>query len=240
MPLVIFSNLEEKDKAKAIEKLIAGSTPSQDFFLMVVLSILMATFGLILDSITVVIGSMLIAPILYPILGLSLGIIMSDFKLIGRALMTLIKSLVFGVFLAALATLFFATRGETIYTEALQTIQPSLLYVSISIIAGLAASFAFLKPQLNEILPGVAISVAILPPMAAIGIGIGDLNWAVISASLSLLAINIAGVVFASMLIFSLMNLYAKRHIATETAKVEDKKIKDDVEEAKQDQEKNK
>lgn len=93
MNITLFTELTEKEKAQAIEDLIYNASPRQDFFLMVVLSVLMATFGLLLNSPAVIIGSMLVAPILFPILGLSMGIVMVDSQLIGRSIGTLLKSM---------------------------------------------------------------------------------------------------------------------------------------------------
>ena len=70
------NTLSDEDKSKAVEKLITDSTPDFDFFLLMTLSMLMATFGLLIDSAAVVIGSMLIAPLLSPIFSFSLGIVM--------------------------------------------------------------------------------------------------------------------------------------------------------------------
>ncbi|MBU2109726.1 TIGR00341 family protein [Patescibacteria group bacterium] len=225
MKINIFNNLTEKEKTDAVEGLIKNSTPHQDFFMMVIFSILMATFGLLLDSPAVVIGSMLIAPILYPILSLSLGIVMSDQKLITRALFTILKSAGLGIAAAIIITLFLSDQGSELTSEIIARTYPSLLYIAVAVIAGLAVSFALIKPQLNETLPGIAVSVAIIPPLAVIGIGIAKLNWAVISGSFLLLLINILGIVFASMIIFSLMNLYVKKKVAQEVAKKEDKKL---------------
>ena len=88
MVLVLFNNLTENDKSVAVEHLIKSSTPSQDFFLMIILSVLTATFGLLLNNVAVIIGSMLIAPMLYPFLSLSLGVTMSDAGLISRSFYT--------------------------------------------------------------------------------------------------------------------------------------------------------
>ena len=225
MKINIFNNLTEKEKTDAVEGLIKNSTPHQDFFMMVIFSILMATFGLLLDSPAVVIGSMLIAPILYPILSLSLGIVMSDQKLITRALFTILKSAGLGIAAAVIITLFLSDQGSELTSEIIARTYPSLLYIAVAVIAGLAVSFALIKPQLNETLPGIAVSVAIIPPLAVIGIGIAKLNWAVISGSFLLLLINILGIIFASMIIFSLMNLYVKKKVAQEVAKKEDKKL---------------
>lgn len=222
---MLFNNLTEKDKSDAVERLITNSTPHQEFFLMVIFSILMATFGLLLNSAAVVIGSMLIAPILYPILSLSLGIVMSDSKLISRAIYTVLKSVGIGIASAIIITLFFSAKNYEATPEILARTEPSLLYVAVAIIAGLAVSFALVKPHLNETLPGIAVSVALIPPIAAIGIGIAKLDWVIVSGASMLLIINVLGIIFASMLIFSLMNLYLKKKVAIETAKKEDKKL---------------
>lgn len=233
MPVVLFNNLTEKDKSNAIGNLITESTPRQDFFLMVILSVLMATFGLLIGNTAVVIGSMLIAPILYPILSLSLGIVIADFKLISRSFYTLLKSMTFGIAAAALVALFFSPGYEITLTE------PSLIYVMIAIIAGLAASFALIKPQLSETLPGVAISVTLIPPLASTGIGIAKFDWNIISDSFILFLVNAIGIVFASMIVFSLMHLYIRRMEARKAIKKEEKAVKEEREQAEREKEKN-
>lgn len=221
----LFNNLSEKDKGNAIESLIQHSTPRQDFFLLVILSILMATFGLLINSTAVIIGSMLIAPILHPILSLSLGVVISDGKLISRSFYTLMKSLAFGIAGAALVTIFFSSKFE-MTPEIISRTEPSLIYACIAIVAGLAASFALVKPHLSETLPGIAISVALMPPLAVTGIGIARFDWSVISNSFLLFIINAAGIIFASMVVFSLMNLYIKRNVAVEAMCKEDANLK--------------
>lgn len=228
MILVLFNTLTNKDKTEAIERLIKGSTPRQDFFLMIILSILTATFGLLLNNTAIIIGSMLIAPMLYPLLSLSLGIIMSDFKLISRSFYTILKSMAFAVAAAAVATLLFSSQFPNLSPIVFTMTQATLPYVVVAIIAGLAGSFALVKPHLNETLPGIAISVALIPPLATVGIGLARFNWPIISGSLLLFLINAIGVMFASMITFSLMNFYVKRREAQETVKKEDAKVERD------------
>ena len=233
MTLVLFNNLTEKDKSDAIENLITESTPRQDFFLMMVLSVLMATFGLLINNTAVIIGSMLIAPILYPILSLSLGIVMADFKLISRSFYTLLKSMVFGIAAAAVIALFFSQDCEV------SLVEPSLIYVMIAIIAGLAASFALIKPQLSETLPGIAISVMLIPPLASTGIGIAKFDWNTISNSFVLFLINTIGIIFASMVVFSLMHLYIRRMEARKAIKKEEKAVEREREKAEKEKRRN-
>lgn len=233
MVLVLFNNLTNKDKSDAIERLIKGSTPNQDFFLMIILSIVTASFGLLLDNVAVIIGSMLIAPILYPILSLSLGIILSDNKLIARAFYTILKSFTFGVIASALTTLLFSSHFTQITPEILSRTQATLPYIMIAIAAGIAGSFALVKPQLSETLPGIAISVALIPPIAVTGIGIAKFSWAIVSGSMLLFIVNAIGVVFASMITFSMMNFYIKRKVARKAVEKEDRKEKKEKEKAK-------
>lgn len=217
-----FKIIEEKDKASVVRKLLESSTPSFDFFYLTGLSVLMATFGLLADSPSIVIGSMLIAPLLYPILGIALGLVMSNFDVLGRSLLTLTKSLVIGLGLSILATLFF---GDGLITnEIASRIEPSFIHFMVAVVAGAAVSFALARPEWSETLPGIAISVALIPPLAVIGVGIAMLDMSVIAGSTVMLIMNLFGIVFSAMVSFSLMNLYEKQNIATSTIKREDKK----------------
>ena len=123
--------------------------------------------------------------------------------------------------------------------EILARTQPSLIYGTVAMIAGLAASFALIKPQLSATLPGTAISVALIPPLAVTGIGVARFDWGMITNSFILFLINAIGIIFASMVVFSLMHLYVKRDVASKTIKKEnlaiEKEQKDAEKEAKKD-----
>ena len=225
MVIILFKNLTDKDKSNAVERLIKGSTPSQDFFFMIILSILTATFGILLNNVAVIIGSMLIAPMLYPVLSLALGINISDSKLISRSLFTILKSFTYGIAVSALATLLFRNHFDEVTSEIFIANQPNLTHAAIAVIAGLAGSFALVKPQLNETLPGIAISVALIPPIAMTGIGMAKISPLLISSGLLLFLVNAVGITLAGTITFSLMNFYVKRGEAKKTVKKEDKKV---------------
>ncbi len=232
MVLVLFNNLTEKDKTRAIDSLISESTPRQEFFLMILLSILMATFGVLIDNSAVIIGSMLIAPMLYPILSISLGIVMSNGRLISRSFYTLLKSSTVSIVGAILVTLLFGLNID-LGKEFLSRTEPSIIYGTIAFISGLAASFALVKPDLSETLPGIAISVSLIPPLAATGIGIAKLDWYMASGALIMFFINTAGIIFASMIVFSMMNLYVKRNIVKKIIVRERKEMEREIAKAK-------
>lgn len=229
-----FQALSEADKSRAVQKLVTSSTADFDFFLFVILSVLMATFGLLIDEAAVVIGSMLIAPILYPVLSLSLGLAMSDGVLIGRSFYTIVKSVALGVSAAALATLFFSSSSDPLTGEIIRRIEPTPLYLAVAVASGIAVAYALMRPNLNATLPGVAVSVALIPPLAVIGIGIARFEWETISGSAVLLGVNILGIVFASLVSFSLMNLYTKRKVAETTVKEEEARVEREAEKIKE------
>ena len=224
-----FRVVREEDKVRAIKKLIADSTPSFDFFLMATLSILMATFGMLLDSAAIVIGSMLIAPILHPVLSLSLGISLSDYRLIGRSFYTLLKSIAIGIAGAVVATLFLS-NGEYLTSEIIARTEPNLLFFAIAVIAGIAISYSLVKPNLSETLPGVAVSVALIPPLAVVGIGIVKVDWNVVAGASVLFIVNVIGIVFASMISFSLMDVRREQKVTASAIKKEDKKVQQEEE----------
>jgi uncharacterized hydrophobic protein (TIGR00341 family) len=240
---LLFEDISENNKTEAIDNLIKDSTGKPSFYFLVALSVLMATYGLILNNASVVIGSMLIAPILSPMMSLALGITMSDHKLVVRSFSTLSKSVFYSVLIAMLATfLMWGTTGtaefQSLYNqEILSRTDISGVYLIIAIIAGLATSFARVKPELNEALPGTAIAVALVPPLATIGIGIATLSLSVTLGALLMFVVNMIGIVAASVIMFSLMRIYTKRKVAEqslEKAEQEKANIKEQYQQKKQ------
>ncbi len=241
---LLFQDVKEADKNIAINSLINESTPKPSFFFMVVLSIAMATCGLIINNTSVIIGSMLIAPILSPILSIALGMSISDGTIIKNSLKTLGLSALWGIGLSTLITFllwqFAVGEGGEFAThlnsEILSRTEVSIVYLFIAILAGLTTSFARMKPELNESLPGTAIAIALVPPLATIGIGIATLKLSVISGALAMFLINSIGIILSAMVIFSLMGINEKKRAAQraqEKAQEELEKIQEKAEQEK-------
>lgn len=216
--------VNNEERKKIVDYLIESSYPGAYFFVMLIASAIIATVGLILDNSSIVIGSMLVAPFLSPILSLGMGISMSDFNLIKRSIKIVAKAT--GVVVAtSLIFALFVPMPETYPMEITSRIVPSLPYMYVAIAAGIAACFAITKRGLSEFLVGVAVSVALLPPLATIGIGLrlADLN--VILGSFQLFMVNLLGIIFSALAIFSLMGFYPSRATAEKAIKEEEKKL---------------
>lgn len=226
--LARFQAINDNDKAAVVRKLMQSSTPDFDFFYLVGLSVIMATLGLLLDSTSIVIGSMLLAPLMYPILGVALGIVMSNGEVLGRSFITLTKSFAIGLGLAVLFAVLFGDESTYLTNEVFVRTQPDLIHFVVAFIAGLAVSFALAQPEWSETLPGIAISVALIPPLATIGVGIAAFDLPTISGASVILFVNLLGIIFAAMVSFSLMNLYQKQNVAASTIKKEDERLEEE------------
>ena len=224
--LARFRAIPDKDKAALVRKLVESGTADFDYFYLIGLSTLMATFGLLLDSSSIVIGSMLIAPLMYPILGMAMGLVMMGEKIsvLQRATRTLTKSLLGGVFLAAGAAWLFGESGMYETAEVMARTEPSILHFFVAIVAGAAVAYMLARPEWSETLPGVAIAVALIPPLATIGIGIAALDGFIIKGAVLILLMNLLGIIGAATCLFLLMNLGDKENIAESTMKREEEK----------------
>ena len=221
----LFRNVSGEEKEDAIERIIEHASPRQDFFLMITLAVAMAAMGVITESTIVLIGSMLIAPILFPLLSFSLGIVLADTPILGRSLYTLVKSTVLAIIASAVIGVFF-TETDLGTIGIIAGSVPTLAYAFVAGIAGFAAAFAMTKENLNETLPGVAISVALVPPLAVAGIGLAHLEWGIFVDAFLLYLTNIAGVVLFSSVAFSLFGFASKRRAAEKAVKADEKEIR--------------
>lgn len=223
-----FRAISDNEKASLVRRLMQNSTPDFDYFYLVALSVAMATMGLVLDSAAIVIGSMLIAPLMYPILGTALGTVMVNSTVFGRSLWTLIKSLLVGVVIALLTA--YLVAGEAIYTsnEIMQRIEPSFVHFLVALVAGAAVAYVLARPEWSDTLPGVAIAVALIPPLSTSGIGMAMNDTAIMFGAFSLLVMNLIGIGLAAALVFALMNVYEQQNVAVSTIRKETEKANEE------------
>ncbi len=232
-----FQTIAHLDKQRAVHLLVQRSTPDFDFFFMITLSVFMATFGLLAGSEAIIIGSMLIAPILYPVLGIALSLSMSDQALLRQSLWTVAKAIGISFGSATGATLLFiSVHGGVIQETPIiaQRTSPSLLLLLVGVVAGVAVVYALVKPKLSETLPGVAISVALIPPLATAGIGFASLNMAMTLGAFATFLVNVFGIIGAGMITFSLMNVYNLRSVAHKTMEREAVRVETENEKVKE------
>lgn len=149
-----------------------ASLPVLSFYLMLFFATAIATFGLLSNSAPTIIGAMIIAPLMHPILSLSYGIVIVDGRLMYRSLLTLISGILLVIILAFLSTKLLGLRISG--SEILSRSHPTLLDLGVAIAAGGAAAFAYTRRSIMNAIAGVAIAVALVPPLAVTGIGLAQ------------------------------------------------------------------
>ncbi|HLB46810.1 MAG TPA: DUF389 domain-containing protein [Anaerolineales bacterium] len=196
-------------RAEVLEELDRASSPGFDFFLLVVLSCSIATFGLIIDSAAVIIGAMLVAPLMSPILGLSLASVAGERHMFEHAVIALIEGALLAIGLsAAIGWLAHASPFGALNElphEVLARTRPTPFDLGIALAGGAAASYALAQPKISAALPGVAIATALMPPLCTVGIGVSLGSIEVAFGALLLFLTNFAAISFAGMVVFALL-----------------------------------
>jgi len=162
-------------------------------------AIVIASVGLNVNSIPVIIGAMLISPLMSPIIGFGLGLGTNDTDLLLASLKNL--GIMFVISLLASTLYFLATPLETDNpTELLARTNPSVYDVLIAFFGGIAGILELSRKEKGTVLSGVAIATALMPPLCTVGYGIANLNWHYAGGALYLFFINCIFIALATFL----------------------------------------
>ena len=123
-----------------------------------------------------------------------------------------------------MAAFFFGDATAYQTAEVMARTVPSHLHLLVALVAGAAVSYMLARPEWGDALPGVAIAVALIPPLATIGIGVAYWDVLIIKGATLILFLNLFGIIAVSVVIFLLMNLSEKENIANSTMKREEEK----------------
>ena len=160
-------------------------------------AIIIASVGLNVNSIPVIIGAMLISPLMSPIIGFGLGLGTNDTKLLVHALKNL--GIMFAISLIASTLYFLVTPLETDNpTELLARTNPSIYDVMIAFFGGIAGILELSRKEKGTVMSGVAIATALMPPLCTVGYGIANLNWHYAGGALYLFFINCVFIALAT------------------------------------------
>jgi uncharacterized hydrophobic protein (TIGR00271 family) len=201
--------LTETRKAIVLNDLVDAASPSNDFFIMILFSSSIATFGLIANLSVVTIGAQLIDPLMSPILGLSIASLSGLNRMFKRSFIAFIKGAGVAVGLSALIS-FFAYRlpysiQASIPHEVMVRTVTTPLDLGIAIVGGAAAAYALAHPRLDAALPGVAIATALMPPLCTIGFGLAFQSTLIITGAVLQFFTNFVAITFSAIVMFALL-----------------------------------
>ena len=174
------------------------------FFILLVLSTFIASFGLLTNSTAVVIAAMIVAPLMTPILGFAAGMVTGRPRRQGEsALLVLVATIV--IILQAIFIVVLTANPATIPREIMNRTSPQILDLGIAIAAGSAGAYSIVRREASSALAGVAIGVSLVPPLASFGLLLAwsehDFAW----GALLLYVTNLAAIVFSGAVVFSIM-----------------------------------
>ena len=192
----------------------AASIPSFDFLFLLICATLIATLGLFANNSAVIIGGMVVAPLMNPIMSMSFAIVTGNWRLYRRSMVTVLLGVGCAILVSYLISA--ALPINVVGSEIVARTSPNLIDLGIASAAGAAGAFALTRPSMGgSILAGVAIAVALAPPLCVVGIGmgIGDdiaaeidltmlINLSVSSGAFLLFLTNLTGIILTACLVF--------------------------------------
>ena len=200
-----FTKLTPTEREEVIENIKAGSCPSNDFYVMTGLAAVIATLGIIIGSTVVVIGAMVVAPLLTPLLSSSLAGVRGEITVFNKSLKEGMKGALLSIIIAVLIG--WIIPEFIINEEFMMGTQPTLINLGIAFASGLAGAYAVAK-RLDFTLPGIAISVSLIPPLCVAGLSMGlMLGWEYITGALLLFLSNVIAITLAGYMVFWLVGL---------------------------------
>ncbi len=198
----IFSNFRlhhEKEEFTTVIQNIYLNVPFKGTNLWIlVFAILIASLGLNVNSPAVIIGAMLISPLMGPILGLGLSMAINDLALLKKSLYNYFFAASVG--LAASTIYFLISPLNEAHSEILARVSPNIYDVLIAFFGGCAGSLATSSKLKGNVIPGVAIATALMPPLCTGGYGLATGNWTYCFGALYLFFINTVFIALATLI----------------------------------------
>ena len=174
------------------------------FSILLALSVIIASYGILADSTAVVIGGMLVAPLMTPILGMAAASVMAWPRRLGETTLLVAIASAGAIALAWLVASFMpeGVFALVLPNELTSRTEPTLLDLGIAIAAGAAGAYVLVHKDAVSALPGVAVAVALVPPLSVVGISLAFGNYDDAGGAMILFLTNLAGIVLAAMVVF--------------------------------------
>lgn len=198
-------SLRPADYSELVQQLRAGSQWSSDFKIMLGLATTIASLGLIQDSPAVVIGSMLLAPLMTPMIGAGLSLAQGNPRLARNSAKAILLGSALTLFLSMMVGLL--TPGQELTPQILARGEPNFLDLLIAWFSAMAAAYAMARPGIAGAVAGVAIATALVPPLSAAGISFAYGNHQTCLGALLLFLTNLLSIIIGAAITFRLMGV---------------------------------
>ena len=207
-----FSLLHDKADDNVIDSTLRagvelrGATPWILMF-----AIFVASIGLNINSPAVIIGAMLISPLMGPIVGIGYGIGIFDFALVRRSFVNL--GIAAAISLATSTLYFLLTPLDEAQSELLARTTPTLWDVLIALAGGLAGIIGMTRKEKSNVIPGVAIATALMPPLCTAGYGLANGDWSMFGGAFYLFSINCVFIAASTVIVIEYLRLPHRKFV---------------------------
>ncbi|HSM56681.1 MAG TPA: DUF389 domain-containing protein [Candidatus Sulfomarinibacteraceae bacterium] len=210
----VIPRLDLGERTDVYVRIRRSARPDIDFFVLMGLSALIAALGMLLESPAVVIGAMLVAPLMSPMIGAGLAIVLGNPRFLRLSVAAVLKGALLSIVLGVATG--FLQVDQPLTTEIVSRTQPTLLDLGVALFAGLAGAYALAHSTAAAALPGVAISAALVPPLAAIGITLATGHFRQSLGAVLLFSTNLTAIVAAAVLVFLMLGFRPTREQKTQ------------------------
>jgi uncharacterized hydrophobic protein (TIGR00271 family) len=218
-----FQISHEKESPETVINNIAQDAVFQGKNLWILIfAILIASLGLNINSTAVVIGAMLISPLMGPIMGIGLGVGINDLQLVKKAFKNYLLAVSIG--LVTSSVYFALTPLSDAYSELLARTAPTIYDVLIALFGGFAGIVATSSKGKGNVIPGVAIATALIPPLCTAGYGLATLNVEYFFGAFYLFTINTVFIAIATLVTVKLLH-FPLKHLQDERTEIHSRRI---------------
>jgi uncharacterized hydrophobic protein (TIGR00271 family) len=193
---------ERSEVVQAASDLTRANT---NYLVMIILSSVLASVGLLQSSVAVVIGAMLVAPLMSPLMGFGVGLALGDVVMMRRSTLTVMHGVGLVVLTSVLTGLIFPLPNPT--PEMAARGEPNLLDLFVALASGAAGAFALARRDIPAALAGVAIAAALVPPICTTGLALANGETSLMLGAGALSLVNIIGISITAAGVFSVLGI---------------------------------
>jgi uncharacterized hydrophobic protein (TIGR00271 family) len=196
---------KEREYLNVYDALSQAAQPTSEYYILIVLSSVIATAGLIQGSTAAVIGAMIVAPLMTPILSFSIATLRGDLGLIRTSTASIAKGTLIAIGISAVLTKLIPFTAYS--AEIMARTKPSLYDIIVALAAGTVGAYGYANRKISSTIVGIAIAVALVPPLCTVGIGIGGLDFRIAGGAATLYLINLVAISLAGSVVFWRMKI---------------------------------
>lgn len=206
--LLLSVNFTREALRKSYDDLRIRSKVDLDFFVLTISASIICAFGFNMNSASVIVGAMLLSPLLYPVICVGVATFLLDISTLVRSSTAFAAGVLLAIAVAAVVRSVLPSAPQSEIAERLLTNRVD--YFVVAMVSGLAGTYAFFSPKIHEAVAGIAISVALIPPVIMLGIAVAQFDARFAIASGMIVICNVIGIYVGSIVTVAGLHLISR------------------------------